>query len=188
MGFKGSRVRISPSRPLIPNDLAPHPGRFFVRRVRSPCLCRASWRRSGPPTATKGIRLLLDPFSLGPLRRKEPRDRRRDPVAFGQRRSRYLDGHRSLLAISLPGGEAAAERWKRVGAIMCFVQRTRVCARDRGYVRGLPKRDRTRRRWMPLTRKQAAPTRKTHANPGGGHATPEVTKTATPIAMLAIAR
>ena len=29
MGFKGSRVRIPPSRPLIPNDLAPEKGAFL---------------------------------------------------------------------------------------------------------------------------------------------------------------
>jgi len=35
MGFKGSRVRIPPSRPLIPDDLAPREGRFFVAGNRS---------------------------------------------------------------------------------------------------------------------------------------------------------
>ena len=50
MGFKGSRVRISPSRPLIPKDLAPREGRFFVGgkgRRALPVACRNGFALSG---------------------------------------------------------------------------------------------------------------------------------------------
>ncbi len=45
MGFKGSRVRIPPSRPLIPNDLAPREGRFRFGRATFGATSSASGAR-----------------------------------------------------------------------------------------------------------------------------------------------